>query len=355
MTERDIGIDQDVEVRNWASEDMVARYNVEDRYRAAVLEARKPPKPAARPAIAPRPNSPPATRPNAPASRPNTPPPRPNTPVSRPDTPPPSKPNTPPVQRPNTPAPRPNAPAPRPNAPPPQRPNTQPGQKPAADQCGAKSNGKSKRAFSTTCQTNSLTLGGVTRPITKVPDQGSSAITYKVDGGWPDPTNQQVETAYAKTGKTPDLTFEDEAKWLRKVDQLLAKGTYEEHNFIVFRGVTDKSRLDATNFAEQLYPVSGQDKVAECEALVKEKLELVIRKVRAYVDQFGILHTDVHPGNVLWDMAATDPTLIDWGRAKDVGKGRWSEHEADVREQAEFSHLKGGERLCGWSYESRDP
>ncbi|KAJ8688867.1 hypothetical protein PTI98_012945 [Pleurotus ostreatus] len=156
-------------------------------------------------------------------------------------------------------------------------------------------------------------------------------------------------TAYAKTGKTPGLTFEDEAKWLGKVDQLLAEGTYEGHNFIVFRGVTDKSRLDATNFAEQLYPVSGQDKVAECEALVKEKLELVIREVRAYVDQFGILHTDVQPGNVLWDMAATDPTLIDWGRAKDVGKGRWSDElEADVREQAEFSHLKGGERLCGW-------
>lgn len=52
-----------------------------------------------------------------------------------------------------------------------------------------------------TVETNSLTLGGVTRPITKVDDQGNSAITYKVDGGWPDPTNQQVVTAYAKTGK----------------------------------------------------------------------------------------------------------------------------------------------------------
>ncbi|KAG5219403.1 hypothetical protein IMY05_C4922000300 [Salix suchowensis] len=147
------------------------------------------------------------------------------------------------------------------------------------------------------------------------------------------------------------LTFEDEAKWLGKVDQLLAEGTYDGHNFIVFRGVTDKSRLDATNFAEQLYAVMGKDKVAECEALVRDKLELVIRE-----DRFGILHTDVQPGNILWDMAATDPTLIDWGRAKDLEwvvyvlslalvvrrpwlmlklPSQWSaEIEADVRKQA---------------------
>lgn len=37
--------------------------------------------------------------------------------------------------------------------------------------------------------------------------------------------------------------------------------------------------------------------------------------------KYGILHTDVQPGNILWDEAATDPTLIDWGRAKDVGVG----------------------------------
>lgn len=55
-------------------------------------------------------------------------------------------------------------------------------------------------------ETNSLTLGGVTRPITQVAEQGNSAITYKVDGGWPDPTNQQVVAAYAKTGKgTPEF------------------------------------------------------------------------------------------------------------------------------------------------------
>lgn len=83
----------------------------------------------------------------------------------------------------------------------------------------------------------------------------------------------------------PGLTFEDEAKWLGKVDQLLAEGTYEGHNFIVFRGVTDKSRLDATNFATELYPVmmgSGDD-LTKCKALVKQKLELVIREVRTYV------------------------------------------------------------------------
>lgn len=52
---------------------------------------------------------------------------------------------------------------------------------------------------------NSLTLNDVTRSITKVSekDQGNSAVTYKVDGGWPDPGNGQIYvTAYAKTGKS---------------------------------------------------------------------------------------------------------------------------------------------------------
>ncbi len=50
--------------------------------------------------------------------------------------------------------------------------------------------------------TASLTLGGVTRSITKVANQGNSAITYKVDDGWPDPTDGKIVTAYAKTGSS---------------------------------------------------------------------------------------------------------------------------------------------------------
>ncbi|KAF7416129.1 hypothetical protein PC9H_002389 [Pleurotus ostreatus] len=358
MIERDV--EQDVEVRNW---DPSNAHDVADIYRAAVLQARSPQKsrarPAARPGAAPRPNAAPAPRPIAPAPRPNTPPAqRPNTPpAQRPNTPPAQRPNTPapPAQRPNTPpaAPRPNAPAPKPNTPAPKPTTTagaQPTQKPAAGQCGPRSNGKSKRAFSTTCDTNSLTLGGVTRPITKVADQGNSAITYRVDGGWPDPSTGSLVTAYAKTGPRPSSTFTDEAKWLRKTDQLLAEGSYDGNNFIVFRGVTGKTDLTGTRFfATQLAPVMmGQANRARCEALIREKLVLVVRQVRAYVDNYGILHTDVQPGNILWDSAANSPTLIDWGRAKDVGVNNWSaELEASVMAQAEFSHLRGGEKLCG--------
>ncbi|KAF4583800.1 hypothetical protein EYR40_002291 [Pleurotus pulmonarius] len=335
--ERDV--EQDVEVRNWDPSDA---HHVLNAYRAAVLEARTPQrsggKPAVRPA-APRPPAAPAPRPNAPAPRPNTPPPQ--------------RPNTPPAPRPNTPAPKPNTPAPKPNTPAP-KPSTTAGaqstQKPAADQCGARSNGKNKRAFSTTCDTNSLTLGRVTRPITKVAAQGNSAITYRVDGGWPDPSTGSLVTAYAKTGPRPGSTFTDEAKWLRKTDQLLAEGSYDGNNFIVFRGVTGKTDLTGTTFfATQLAPVMmGQANRARCEALVKQKLVLVVRQVRAFVDNYGILHTDVQPGNILWDSAANSPTLIDWGRARDVGVGQWSaELEASVTAQAEFSHLRGGEKLCG--------
>ncbi len=85
----------------------------------------------------------------------------------------------------------------------------------------------------------------------------------------------------------PGLTFRDEANWLGRVDQLLAQGTYDGHNFIVFRGVTGKSHLAATNFAVQLFPVmmgsEPSENFAKCKALIKEKLDLVIREVRTYV------------------------------------------------------------------------
>ncbi|KAF4565708.1 hypothetical protein EYR36_002286 [Pleurotus pulmonarius] len=196
-------------------------------------------------------------------------------------------------------------------------------QKGGAAQCSFTANGKAKRAFSPSCDTASLTLGGVTRSITKVANQGNSAITYKVDDGWPDPTDGKIVTAYAKTGSS--VSFADEAHWLGKTDQLLAEGTVDGHNFIVFHGVTDKKHLAGTKyFVDHLAPVMmGQPNFSKCEALMKQKLNLVVQEVKTYVIKYGILHTDVQPGNILWDEAANDPTLIDWGRAKDVGVGHY--------------------------------
>ncbi|KAL4258664.1 hypothetical protein AB1N83_011116 [Pleurotus pulmonarius] len=221
-----------------------------------------------------------------------------------------------------------------------------------AAQCSFTANGKAKRAFSPSCDTASLTLGGVTRSITKIADQGNSAITYKVDDGWPDPTDGKNVTAYAKTGSRPDVSFADEAKWLGKTYQLLAKGTVDKHDFIVFHGVKDKKHLASTKyFVDHLAPVMiGQSNFAKCETLINQKLDLVVQEVKTYVMKYGILHTDVQPGNILWDEAATDPTLIDWGRAEDVGIGHWTpETKKKVREQAEFSHLHGQGKLCGIS------
>lgn len=146
----------------------------------------------------------------------------------------------------------------------------------------------------------------------------------------------------------PDSKFKDEAKWLRKTDQLLAEGPFGGYNFIVFRGVADGRHIVATHFfATHIIPVmKGQEHFAKCEELVKQKLELVVQEVKTYVyvtlclcrlwsvrvltffigdlsrvcairTKFGILHTDIQPGNILWDEDATKPTLIDWGRARE--------------------------------------
>lgn len=92
-------------------------------------------------------------------------------------------------------------------------------------------------------------------------------------------------TAYDARQIGPGSTFTDEAKWLRKTDQLLAEGSYDGNNFIVFRGVNGKTDLTGTRFfATQVAPVMmGQANRARCEALVKQKLVLVVRQVRALV------------------------------------------------------------------------
>ncbi|KAJ8515201.1 hypothetical protein ONZ45_g7345 [Pleurotus djamor] len=204
-----------------------------------------------------------------------------------------------------------------------------------------------KRAFDPGCDEASLTLGGVTKPIKKVGQQGNSAITYQVTGGWPDPTNGQVVTAYAKTGKTPAETFASEIKWLGKTDQLLAEGKFGDRQFIVFHGVSGKKDIVGTTYWKNLAEkFMRKGDIAGCEAEVKKTLlPLILKEAKVYVDKYKVLHTDVQPGNVLWDAAGTDPTLIDWGRAEEVAA--WDNAIADrVTKQATFSFLKGDEKIC---------
>lgn len=49
---------------------------------------------------------------------------------------------------------------------------------------------------------DTLKLGGIERTLTKVDDQGNSAITYKVNEGWPDPATHANVVAFAKKGKS---------------------------------------------------------------------------------------------------------------------------------------------------------
>ncbi|KAJ8515193.1 hypothetical protein ONZ45_g7332 [Pleurotus djamor] len=232
--------------------------------------------------------------------------------------------------------------------PPPSQPGNKPPPKNSAS-CKVKRRGLilGKRAFDTTCKEATLTLGGVTKTISQVGQQGNSAITYQVVGGWPDPTTGKDVTAYAKTGKTPSETFSSEIKWLGKTDQLLAEGKYEGRQFIVFHGVTGKLDITGTTYWKNLaqkFMMKGD--MAGCEAEVKKTLiPLIVKEAKVYVDKFQVLHTDVQPGNILWDAAGADPTLIDWGRAEEVAS--WSDAVAKrVTAQAEFSFLKGDERIC---------
>ncbi|KAJ8703340.1 hypothetical protein PTI98_001968 [Pleurotus ostreatus] len=186
-----------------------------------------------------------------------------------------------------------------------------------------------------------LTLNGITRNLTLVSDQGNTAITYSVDGGWPPPGSTTNEIAYAKSGKTPGQTFTDEIKWLGKIHQLFANGSFNNRNWIVFQGVANKVHITATTyFATVLLPYLLQGNVDACKTQFKNnKIPLIVAQAKYYVyvqlipvphpceltmpyiyhsDTFQVLHTDLQPGNILWDMQATAPTLIDWGSAKEV-------------------------------------
>ncbi|KAF4593841.1 hypothetical protein EYR40_008635 [Pleurotus pulmonarius] len=196
---------------------------------------------------------------------------------------------------------------------------------------------------------DTLTLNGVTRPITKLDDQGNTAITYKVGGsGWPDPSTKKDVTAYAKSGKAPGQTHDEEIKWLTKVQQLLDKGKFNNLNWIVFRGVDNKFHITNTDYwLNVLYKqYLSKGNIQGCkDEFKKNKIPLIIKEAKYYVDKYKVLHTDIQPGNLLWDKAATSPTLIDWGRAKDTPA--WTAAiEEQVRKQAEFSHLEGEEQIC---------
>ncbi|KAG5219537.1 hypothetical protein IMY05_C4845000500 [Salix suchowensis] len=162
---------------------------------------------------------------------------------------------------------------------------------------------------------DTLKLGDIERTLTKVGDQGNSAITYKVDEGWPDPTTHANVVAYAKKGKTLLEKFEEEIKWLTRIDDLLANGVYESYHWIVLRGVADKMDLAST-------PWYWKNKLSEdynkCIQEIQPKLDAVITVVKDYVDKFRVLHLDLQPGNILWDEKAQHPSLIDWGRAEEA-------------------------------------
>ncbi|KAJ8519836.1 hypothetical protein ONZ45_g3274 [Pleurotus djamor] len=219
-----------------------------------------------------------------------------------------------------------------------------------------------------------LVLNAVERTITKVADQGNSAITYKVDSP---PVIEAGIRAYHLPGKTSLLTlkpgdvslglddslntsehspplpneastdkFKDEIKWLTKVDELLAAGKYNNREWIVFHGVDDKKDLLMTKFGSELWQLMLKGSVKECEAKLTTKLPLIVAEAKAYVVKFGVLHTDIHPGNVLWDEAASEPTLIDWGRAEKV-TGWTQQVEKRVVDQTYNTYLKSGEtKIC---------
>ncbi|KAF9497156.1 hypothetical protein BDN71DRAFT_1505138 [Pleurotus eryngii] len=65
-----------------------------------------------------------------------------------------------------------------------------------------------------------------------------------------------------------------------------------------------------------LHPLMKEGDVKDFEAEVMNKIDLIVEEAKVYVKNFNTLHTDIQPGNILWDSAGNNPTLIDWGQAK---------------------------------------
>ncbi|KAJ8502470.1 hypothetical protein ONZ45_g11735 [Pleurotus djamor] len=205
----------------------------------------------------------------------------------------------------------------------------------------------SKRAFDTSCSTATLTLNGVTRSMTKVADQGQSSVTYQVDNGWPDSTGRNV-LAFAKTGKRPTESFTEEINWLKKVGELLADGQYEGRNFIVFRGAAGK-HIAATNyFGGILTEYLQNGEIGKCkEAIRTTVIPLIVEEAEDYVNRYEVLHTDIHPDNVMFteQNGRLKATLIDWGRAE--AQKTWTQALSDrVKAQAIRSFVEGSTGIC---------
>ncbi|KAJ8502504.1 hypothetical protein ONZ45_g11690 [Pleurotus djamor] len=342
----DMDVDEmDLQAREWDSDLNLREYtgdNFMDAYYVNHLAARAPPK--NKPARTPKKAAPKKTTPKKTTPKKTGGPRRKPTPKKPAARPPQRKPGN---GRPNRPAQ--NSPSRKPTNPPNNR-TKKPAQSPAGASCPFTPGRKGKRAvFDANAQCTELTIGSTTRGLTKVTEQGNSAITYKVGGaGWPTPSGTDV-VAYAKTGPAsrPKVSFADEVKWLRKTDQLLAEDEVDGRNWIVFRGVEGKVELVVTDGYAALVPKMGTaDGIAACRTWVNSKLALAVRQVRYYVETYGVRHMDLHSGNILWDKAATEPTLIDWGFAKEVPKTWSTELEAQITTELTRSFLEGDGNIC---------
>ncbi|KAJ8502807.1 hypothetical protein ONZ45_g11420 [Pleurotus djamor] len=351
----DMDVDEmDLQAREWDSDLNLREYtgdNFMDAYYVNHLAARAPPK--NKPARTPKKAAPKKAAPKKAAPKKTTPKkttpkktggprrkPTPKKPAARP---PQRKPGN---GRPNRPAQ--NSPSRKPTNPPNNR--TKKPQSPAGASCPFTPGRKGKRAvFDASAQCTELTIGSTTRGLTKVTTQGNSAITYRVGGaGWPDPSGTNV-VAYAKTGPAgrPKASFADEIKWLQKTDQLLAEGEVEGRNWIVFRGVEGKVELvETAGYVELVGEMRTDAGIAACKTWVNSKLALAVRQVRYYVETYGVRHMDLHSGNILWDAAATEPSLIDWGLAREVPKTWSTEMEAQVTARLTRSFLEGDGNIC---------
>ncbi|KAJ8502810.1 hypothetical protein ONZ45_g11413 [Pleurotus djamor] len=358
----DMGIDEmDIQAREWDSELDLREYagdNLLDAYYVNHLVTRAPPKnkpagPPKRPApkkTAPKKSAPKKTPPKKAA--PKKVPPKKTPPTkATPKTTTPGAPKKPNPKAPSSPSP-PGQPGKKGPSPPAKKPAGSPTVKKGKPQTVASCpalppDGKEKRApFDPRAECPAVRFTGSRTRLAKVSDQGNSAITYSVVGGWPAEGGNIV--AYAKTGlaNRPTASFNDEARWLRQIGQLLFAGQVDGRNWIVFAGVSGKVELAATErYAAYFAGLGSSSGVRSCQNWVERKIALVLREVRYYVEQFGVRHADLHSGNILWDQNASQPTLIDWGRAQAVDQ--WTpELEAQINQELIRAYLAGDNNIC---------
>ncbi|KAF8889719.1 hypothetical protein CPB85DRAFT_1333608 [Mucidula mucida] len=156
--------------------------------------------------------------------------------------------------------------------------------------------------------------------------QGRNAIVFDVIDGWT--TGGTKKPAIAKTTANGG-EMKKEAAVLKKVHQLLAYGqeASSDRHWIIMPDVTkgSPSMFELEEILEDAQPKTEKD----CDDIVDNAFKLTRVAAKKWAKAAGVLHMDLHPGNVFFDKKMTEAELVDWGNALDYDEKGSSDEELD--------------------------